>query len=99
ESTFCSADDATVIFSGQDDRPLEMIIVQGDEKKYSLRNKAENRLIFTISHGNRFSLPKLGSISTTNSMQTASSLIGIIGVVVVISVSLIIIILYFLGIL
>ncbi|CAH8867521.1 unnamed protein product, partial [Trichobilharzia szidati] len=62
ESAFCSADDVTVIFSGQDDQPLEMIIVQGDEKKYSLRNQAENRLIFTISHGNRFSLPKLVTV-------------------------------------
>ncbi|CAH8867533.1 unnamed protein product, partial [Trichobilharzia szidati] len=64
ESAFCSADDVTVIFSGQDDQPLEMIIVQGDEKKYSLRNQAENRLIFTISHGNRFSLPKLEQINS-----------------------------------
>ncbi|CAH8867553.1 unnamed protein product, partial [Trichobilharzia szidati] len=74
QSTFCSADDATVIFSGQDDRPLEMIIVQGDEKKYSLRNKAENRLIFTISHGNRFSLPKL-EVMTSEAVgeETSSS--------------------------
>ncbi|CAH8867527.1 unnamed protein product, partial [Trichobilharzia szidati] len=62
------------IFSGQDDRPLEMIIVQGDEKKYSLRNKAENRLIFTISHGNRFSLPKL-EVMTSEAVgeETSSS--------------------------
>ncbi|CAH8838659.1 unnamed protein product [Trichobilharzia szidati] len=64
ESAFCNSDDVTIIFSGQDDQPLEMIIVQGDEKKYTLRNKAENQLIFTVSHGNRFSLPTLEHISS-----------------------------------
>uniref|UniRef100_A0AA85J9M0 Uncharacterized protein n=1 Tax=Trichobilharzia regenti TaxID=157069 RepID=A0AA85J9M0_TRIRE len=64
ESAFCSKHDFTVIFGGQENKPLEMIIVQGDEKKYSLRSKVENQLIFTISHRNRFSLPKLEHIIT-----------------------------------
>nr|CAH8867696.1 unnamed protein product [Trichobilharzia regenti] len=107
ESAFCNRNDVTVIFSGQDNQPLEMIIVQGDEKKFTLRNKAENQLIFAISHGNRFSLPKLDVMTTANSMQTYPSLlewitsqarplliICTVGVVLIISISLIIIILY-----
>nr|CAH8867694.1 unnamed protein product [Trichobilharzia regenti] len=62
ESAFCKRDDVTVIFSGQENQPLEMIILQSNEKKYSLRNEAENQLIFATSHGNRFSLPKLEHI-------------------------------------